>query len=110
MERSTLTGSALAVILSGLVASGSAAQTANALPWWNGAVIYEIYPRSFQDSDGNGIGDLPGIESRLGYLADLGIDAIWLTPFYPSPQFDFGYDISNYVDVDSLYGTLDDFD
>jgi alpha-glucosidase len=110
MGRSSLTGLALAVILSGLPAFSSVAQTANTLPWWKGAVVYEVLPRSFQDSDGNGIGDLSGIESRLGYLADLGIDAIWLTPFYPSPQVDFGYDISNYVDVDPLYGTLADFD
>ena len=62
-------------------------------PWWKNAVIYEIYPRSFQDSNGDGIGDLPGITSLLGYLQALGIDAIWLSPIYPSPQVDFGYDI-----------------
>ena len=79
-------------------------------PWWKNAVIYEIYPRSFQDSNGDGIGDLNGIASRLDYLQSLGVDAIWLSPIYPSPQIDFGYDISNYVDIDSQYGTLADFD
>jgi alpha-glucosidase len=79
-------------------------------PWWRHAVIYEIYPRSFQDSNGDGIGDLNGIARRLGYLETLGVDAIWITPFYPSPQVDFGYDISDYQAVDPLFGTLADFD
>jgi alpha-glucosidase len=79
-------------------------------PWWRDAVIYQIYPRSFADSDGDGIGDLPGITSRLGYVAGLGADAIWLSPFYPSPQADSGYDISDFQDVDPACGTLDDFD
>lgn len=79
-------------------------------PWWKNAVIYEIYPRSFQDSNGDGIGDLNGIASRLGYLQNLGVDAIWLTPIYPSPQVDFGYDISDYNNIDPQYGTLADFD
>ncbi len=78
--------------------------------WWKNAVIYEIYPRSFQDTNGDGIGDLNGITDRLDYLKDLGVDAIWLTPVYPSPQVDFGYDISNYRDIDPQYGTLKDFD
>jgi alpha-glucosidase len=78
--------------------------------WWKHAVIYEIYPRSFQDSNGDGIGDLNGITSRLDYLKELGVDAIWLTPIYPSPQVDFGYDISNYVGIDPPYGTMGDFD
>jgi alpha-glucosidase len=78
--------------------------------WWKHAVIYEIYPRSFQDSNGDGIGDLNGITSRLGYLHDLGVDAIWLTPIYPSPQVDFGYDISDYEAVDPQYGTMADLD
>ena len=78
--------------------------------WWKNAVIYEIYPRSFQDSNGDGIGDLNGITSRLDYLKDLGVDAIWLTPCYPSPQVDFGYDISDYRNIDPQYGTLADFD
>ncbi|HEY7563367.1 MAG TPA: alpha-amylase family glycosyl hydrolase [Acidimicrobiia bacterium] len=74
-------------------------------------MIYQIYPRSFADSNGDGIGDLPGITSRLDYLSEvLGVDALWLSPHYPSPQDDFGYDVSNYVDVDSIYGNLDDFD
>ena len=77
-------------------------------PWWQHAVVYEIYPRSFQDSNGDGIGDLNGIASRLDYLQKLGIDAIWIAPMYPSPQVDFGYDISNYQDVDPQYGTLSD--
>ena len=79
-------------------------------PWWKHAVVYEIYPRSFQDSNGDGIGDLNGITSRLDYLKDLGIDAIWISPMYPSPQVDFGYDISNYESVDPQYGTLADMD
>jgi alpha-glucosidase len=78
--------------------------------WWKHAVVYEIYPRSFQDSNGDGIGDLKGITSRLDYLRDLGVDAIWLTPIYPSPQVDFGYDIANYEAIDPQYGTLADFD
>ena len=79
-------------------------------PWWRHAVIYEIYPRSFQDSNGDGVGDLNGIARRLGYLETLGVDAIWIAPFYPSPLVDFGYDISDYRAVDPLYGTLEDFD
>jgi len=87
----------------------SAASTENP-NWWKNAVIYEIYPRSFQDSNHDGIGDLNGITSRLDYLQNLGIDAIWLTPIYPSPQVDFGYDISDYTNIDPQYGTLADFD
>src|SRR3954464_3584205 len=79
-------------------------------PWWKHAVIYEIYPRSFQDSNGDGLGDLNGITQRLDYLKALGVDAIWITPLYPSPQVDFGYDISDYENVDPQYGTLKDFD
>jgi alpha-glucosidase len=79
-------------------------------PWWKHAVIYEIYPRSFQDSNGDGMGDLNGITQRLDYLKDLGVDAIWIAPIYPSPQIDFGYDISDYQDIDKQYGTLADFD
>ncbi len=78
--------------------------------WWRGAIIYQIYPRSFQDDSGDGIGDLQGITRRLEHVASLGVDAIWLSPFFPSPMKDMGYDVSNYVDVDPLFGTLEDFD
>ncbi len=79
-------------------------------PWWRDAVVYQVYPRSFADSDGSGEGDLPGIRSRLPYLAALGVDAIWLNPFYLSPMHDGGYDIADYRDVDPRFGTLADFD
>ncbi|MEW9806275.1 alpha-glucosidase [Mesorhizobium sp. ZMM04-5] len=78
--------------------------------WWRGAVIYQIYPRSFQDSNGDGIGDLKGIMGRLAYIAALGVDAIWISPFFKSPMKDFGYDVSDYCDVDPMFGTLADFD
>jgi alpha-glucosidase len=78
--------------------------------WWRHAVIYEIYPRSFGDTNGDGIGDLNGITEHLDYLNDLGVDAIWITPFYPSPQVDFGYDISDFRGVDPEFGTMADFD
>src|SRR5688572_14737980 len=81
-----------------------------ASPWWRGATIYQIYPRSFQDSNGDGIGDLPGITSRLEYVASLGVEAIWVSPFFKSPMADFGYDISDYREVDPIFGTLADFD
>ena len=77
--------------------------------WWRGGVIYQIYPRSFQDSNGDGVGDLRGITSRLEHVAQLGADGIWLSPFFKSPMKDFGYDVSDYRDVDPLFGTLDDF-
>ena len=79
-------------------------------PWWKGAAIYQIYPRSFADSNGDGVGDLTGISRHLDHVASLGVDAIWLSPFFPSPMADFGYDISNYRDVDPIFGTLADFD
>jgi alpha-glucosidase len=79
-------------------------------PWWRNAVFYQVYVRSFADSNGDGVGDLPGITSRLGYLRSLGVDGVWLTPFYPSPQKDHGYDVADYFDVHSEYGTLADFD
>src|SRR3984885_13784548 len=79
-------------------------------PWWKAAVIYQIYPRSFQDSDGDGVGDLPGIIRRLPYLAGLGVDALWISPIFPSPMKDFGYDICDYIGIDSLFGTMADFD
>jgi alpha-glucosidase len=111
-----------AVIIAWSTAASGAAQTAAshtarhaAAPssgpaWWQHAVIYEIYPRSFQDSNGDGIGDLNGIVSRLDYLESLGVNAIWLTPIFPSPQADFGYDISDFTAIDPLYGTMADFD
>ncbi|WP_409526551.1 alpha-amylase family glycosyl hydrolase [Nitrincola sp. MINF-07-Sa-05] len=77
--------------------------------WWKGGVIYQIYPRSFMDSNGDGIGDLPGITAKLDYVASLGVDGIWLSPFFTSPMKDFGYDVSDYRGVDPLFGTLDDF-
>jgi alpha-glucosidase len=80
------------------------------MPWWQSATIYQVYPRSFQDTDGDGVGDLRGIISRLPYLAELGVDAIWLSPIFRSPMKDFGYDVSNYVDIDPLFGTMRDFD
>ena len=78
--------------------------------WWKKAVIYQVYPKSFQDTNDDGIGDLPGIISRLDYLEDLGVDAIWLSPVYRSPQDDNGYDISDYQDIDPIFGNLDDMD
>ena len=80
------------------------------MAWWQTAVIYQIYPRSFQDSNGDGVGDLLGLKRRLSHLAQLGIDAIWLSPIYPSPMADFGYDVANYTDIDPMFGTLADFD
>jgi alpha-glucosidase len=100
-------------------AAGSNAQAATSTsapassandPWYKHAVFYEVYPRSFADSNNDGVGDLNGITSKLDYLHDLGIDAIWITPCFPSPQVDFGYDVSDYVNIDPMYGTLKDFD
>lgn len=91
-----------------------AATTPRPLPadpdWWRGAVIYQIYPHSFQDTNGDGVGDLPGITRRLPYVAGLGVDAIWISPFFTSPMDDFGYDVADYRDVDPMFGTLADFD
>jgi len=102
---------ALAISAGGQTATPKAATAASTEQnWWKNAVIYEIYPRSFQDSNGDGIGDLNGITQRLDYLKELGVDAIWLSPVYPSPQVDFGYDISDYKNIDPQYGTLKDFD
>ena len=78
--------------------------------WWKRGIVYQIYPRSFQDTNGDGVGDLEGIRRRLDYLAWLGVDAIWISPIYPSPMADFGYDVADYCDIDPLFGTLADFD
>lgn len=83
---------------------------ATGLEWWRGKVMYQIYPRSFMDSNGDGVGDLNGITSRLDYVADLGVEGIWISPFFTSPMKDFGYDVSDYRDVDPVFGTLQDFD
>jgi len=107
---------ALIFISGGLFPSTAAAQkisesfSASASAWWKHAVVYEIYPRSFQDTNGDGVGDINGITRRLDYLQSLKINAIWLTPIYPSPQVDFGYDISNYAAIDPTYGSMRDFD
>ncbi|HVZ83439.1 MAG TPA: alpha-glucosidase [Terracidiphilus sp.] len=111
--RNFAAGAAALVFGAALAASAQSAPKAassSEQDWWKNAVIYEIYPRSFQDSNGDGIGDLNGITARLDYLQKLGVDAIWLTPIYPSPQVDFGYDISDYENIDPQYGTLADFD
>jgi alpha-glucosidase len=106
----------LAALLLGVTLSSvsSIAQTgaldAEGHPWWRHAVFYEIYPRSFADSNNDGLGDLNGIASRMGYLEELGVDAIWISPCFPSPQKDFGYDVSDYENIDPMYGTLADFD
>src|SRR5262245_27978059 len=78
--------------------------------WWQSGIVYQIYPRSFQDSNGDGIGDLDGISMRLDYLAALGVDAVWIAPIYPSPMADFGYDVSDHTNVDPLFGDLTSFD
>src|SRR5687768_10261271 len=78
--------------------------------WWKIGVIYQIYPRSFQDSNGDGIGDLNGIRDRLDYLAELGVDAIWISPFYKSPMADCGYDVADYCSIDPVFGTMADFE
>ena len=98
------------LILNILPFAGAADSPKPTEAWWRNAVIYEVYPRSFGDTNGDGIGDLNGITRHLDYLAGLGVDAIWITPFYPSPQVDFGYDISDYRAIDPQYGTLADFD
>src|SRR5438270_8777011 len=94
----------------GTAQNSSANPNSNLENWWKNAVIYEIYPRSYQDTNGDGIGDLNGITQHLDYLKSLGVDAIWLTPIYPSPQVDFGYDIADYQAIDPQYGTMADFD
>ncbi|MGA9329346.1 MAG: alpha-amylase family glycosyl hydrolase, partial [Bradyrhizobium sp.] len=79
-------------------------------PWWQHGVFYQIYPRSFQDSNADGVGDIRGIIDRLPYLQALGVDAIWLSPIFPSPMADFGYDISDYTGIDRLFGSMGDFE
>ena len=98
------------VVWASLVPARLNARDSHGSTWWQHAVFYEVYPRSFDDSNGDGIGDLNGITSKLDYLHDLGVDAIWITPCFPSPQVDFGYDISDYDNIDPMYGTLADFD
>ena len=93
-----------------LAVSPKTSSAASDSDWWKNAIIYEIYPRSFGDTNGDGVGDLNGITAHLDYLRDLGVDAIWISPFYPSPQVDFGYDISDYVAIDPAFGTVADFD
>ena len=97
-------------MMASLSKTALAPQTGPAVQWWRGAAIYQIYPRSFMDANGDGIGDLPGITQRLGHVASLGVDAIWISPFFTSPMKDFGYDVSDYCDVDAIFGTLSDFD
>ena len=97
-------------MMASLSKTALAPQTGPAVQWWRGAAIYQIYPRSFMDANGDGIGDLPGITQRLGHVASLGVDAIWISPFFTSPMKDFGYDVSDYCDVDPIFGTLADFD
>ena len=98
------------LLSAGLCASQTKSRDAEGHEWWQHAVFYEIYPRSFADSNNDGIGDLKGITSKMGYLHDLGVDAIWITPCFPSPQVDFGYDVSDYENIDPMYGTIADFD
>src|SRR5512133_1677585 len=104
----------LAILYGFFLLGSSAAQKqsvdAEGHSWWQHAVFYEIYPRSFADSNGDGIGDLNGITSRLDYLKSLGVDAIWITPCFPSPQVDFGYDVSDYTAIAPEYGTMADMD
>ncbi len=91
-------------------AASASVETAPGSNWWKGAVIYEVYPRSFGDSNGDGVGDLNGVTAHLDYLQQLGVDGIWLTPLYPSPEVDFGYDVTDYSGIDPQYGTMADFD
>src|SRR6195256_5968413 len=100
----------LVIPLGATAQTKAAAVDAEGHQWWQHAVFYEVYPRSFADSNNDGIGDLKGIHSKMGYLRGLGVDAIWISPCFPSPQVDFGYDVSDYENIDPMYGTLADFD
>ena len=110
MFRALFLSSLLAISFQPQVSARAQSVDAEGHPWWQHAVFYEVYPRSFADSNNDGIGDLPGIASKLEYLKQLGIDAIWISPCYPSPQVDFGYDVSDYENIDPMYGSLADFD
>lgn len=100
----------MVTVMTQMRSSADSSPTSNGDEWWRSSVIYQIYPRSFADSNGDGMGDLPGMTQRLDSLAALGVDAIWLSPFFASPQKDAGYDVSDYCDVDPLFGTLEDYD
>ena len=111
MRKTLLAAGLIAGILAAASARGQVKKIdAEGHEWWQHAVFYEVYPRSFADSNNDGVGDLKGITSKLDYLKQLGVDAIWITPFFPSPQVDFGYDVSDYENIDPMYGTLADFD
>jgi len=115
VRRSSTLGVSAALLIALISAGYGEPKAAAAAPrwdpnWWKGAVIYEVYPRSFADTNGDGIGDLNGITAHLDYLQQLGVDGIWITPFYPSPQVDFGYDITDYNAIDPQYGTMADFE
>ena len=112
MLKPTLRALLLVLLLSAVTFAQSAPAPTDAEghAWWHHAVFYEVYPRSYMDANNDGVGDLSGIASKMDYLKWLGVDAIWITPCFPSPQVDFGYDVSNYVDIDPMYGTLKDFD
>src|ERR1700716_2279865 len=101
---------AVVALFVGLFAMDAPPKQQKARQWWQDSVFYEIYPRSFADSNNDGIGDLNGITSKLDYLRELGVDAIWITPCFPSPQVDFAYDGSDYEAIDPMFGTLKDFD
>ena len=93
-----------------MLGSGREGAAVNSYLWWQRGIVYQVYPRSFQDSNGDGVGDLEGIRSRLDYLEWLGVDAVWISPIYPSPMADFGYDVSDYTGIHPLFGSMDDFD
>src|ERR1700726_2766678 len=111
MRKTLLAAGLIAGILAAASARGQVRKIdAEGHEWGKHAVFYEVYPRSFADSNNDGVGDLQGITSKLDYLKELGVDAIWITPCFPSPQVDFGYDVSDYESIDPMYGTLADFD